>query len=176
MPDTFTIDHDLNYREYLRVIIYLVIRMKIMKKIFLLSFFGFLAIAIFILALYTAKNHDWSVIVFQVIITPVMPVLSLSVFLFFFSTLFYLFRPRLFRNITYRFTHWGMEKTGKGFEYSRPWRNFSEFRETKSFFLLYISPGNAHIIQKRMFKNTGEAEALKNFVRKQIEEKTGSDR
>jgi hypothetical protein len=43
----------------------------------------------------------------------------------------------LLRGITYKFTHWGVERSGIVSDASIPWRNFTRLKETKHFFLLY---------------------------------------
>ena len=77
-------------------------------------------------------------------------------------------RQNHLKNVTYKFTHWGMEKTGNGIEFTRPWRGFQKYIETKSFFLLYIADADAHFIQKRMFKNSEEIDEFRNFLDENI--------
>ena len=78
--------------------------------------------------------------------------------------------PVRFKNVTYTFTHWGMTKTGSGYEYTRPWRGFLKYKETSTFILLFISDNDAHFLQKKMFANKDE---LNNF-RKMLQEHVGS--
>lgn len=112
-PDTFIIKHHLKYSEYLILIIYQLLRMKILKKIFLIVFVGLTLVNLLWLIFYPGKNHNWLTIIFQIFTTSLIPILSISVFTIFFTSLVYVIKPRYFKNITYSFTHgaWkGVEK------------------------------------------------------------------
>jgi hypothetical protein len=59
----------------------------------------------------------------------------------------------------------GVARTANGTTFSFPWQSFSKLTETKSFFLLYVSSFDAHIIPKRIFTDNAEMESFKQFVR-----------
>jgi YcxB-like protein len=163
MTDTFEIRQELNFKELYSASLYVLVGWPIMRRIFL-----FLLI-VWILSLFSApwirsgSAFSWM----KVIGFISQPFLILSGYLvtLLFSTVFiYLTRPAIFKNNTYRFTHWGMIKTGKETVFERPWRGFLKFRETRSFFLLYISEKDAHPIQKRMFNDPAELVAFRIFL------------
>jgi hypothetical protein len=96
----------------------------------------------------------------QVSVSVLSDVLFLLVFticfyvagLFILLLLMRVLRPALFKNISYTFNHWGMYKRMEAREYSIPWRDFTGWEETRSFFILYVGVKNAqdgHIISRK---------------------------
>ena len=83
------------------------------------------------------------------------------------SVFIFIFYPNAVKNITYTFTHWGMEKTGAK-ECTRQWSKFLKYHESKNFIFLYIDENNAHVIQKRMFNNSDELENFIFFAKEKI--------
>ena len=107
-----------------------------------------------------------------------MEILSMLVSLAFIVVFFYLIflvlsflliklKPHLFKNISYTFSDWGMIKSGKNLAFKRPWDKFVKWRETSSFFLLYISENDAHaILKERLHQN--EVEELRQIIEKHM--------
>lgn len=103
------------------------------------------------------------------VVVPLMLIgILFLMFVLLYSCIQYLSVPRNFQNITYRFNHWGMEKTGRGIEFSNPWRSIRKYKESKSFFLFYISLNDVHIIQKKAFKDEAEVNAFREFVKERL--------
>ncbi len=95
--------------------------------------------------------------------------LSIIVLIVFLLCLFiYLARPHLFRNVSYDFTHWGVTRNGKGTEFSKPWREFTGYRETNAFFLLYVGTTDFHFIQKRMLTGPEETDLFRDLLKEKI--------
>ena len=70
--------------------------------------------------------------------------------------------------MTYTFNHWGMEKKGNEFEFTRSWNWLLKYKVTKKFILIYTSQFNAEIIQKRMFNNNAELEDFILFIEERL--------
>jgi hypothetical protein len=99
--------------------------------------------------------------------TPVFLFLFFVVFMFLGALFVVRFKPYIIRGITYRFTHWGMERISTRTEATIPWRDFRSLKETTSFYLLNVrenNTDNVHVIQKSKFANSEEAEEFKAFV------------
>jgi YcxB-like protein len=102
-------------------------------------------------------------------------VLSQVLFLLAFTICFYLvgffiilllirvLKPGHFKNTIYTFNHWGMHKKAGASEYTMPWKGFIKWNETKSFFFLYVTDNDAHIISKKVIKEPEQKE-LRDFL------------
>ena len=84
-------------------------------------------------------------------------------------------RRAIYRGITYRFTHWGMERIGTKTEATIPWRDFQNLKETRSFFLLFVKEkvkedrvSNIHVIQKRMFASPEDSREFQFFLDRNV--------
>jgi hypothetical protein len=77
-------------------------------------------------------------------------------------------KPYLFTDVSYKFTHWGIVRIGERTEFSKPWRDISEFRETKAFFLLCIGSNDFHIIQKSMFHSLEDINDFRCILKEHI--------
>src|SRR5205085_2741647 len=107
-------------------------------------------------------------IFFQFLFLPVFILLFFFVFVSIGAAILMLMKPDNFKNISYRFTHWGMEKTTTDMNFSRQWSKFLKYKETKHFILLYVSENDAHIIQKRKFQTKEEVNDFLALVSKKI--------
>ena len=168
MPETLIVKQDMKPLEFLNAVYFQVSRMKIIKRLFFLALI--LGVLNSLLDIFSPLNHDliWYKIIFDFLIAPVFIILFFFVFITLGAILLMLLRRNHFTNVTYHFTHWGMEKIGKGIEFTRPWNKFLKFRETAHFIFLYITPNDAHIIQKRMFLNNEEIEDFRKLISEQI--------
>ena len=66
--------------------------------------------------------------------------------------------------MSYQFNHWGVIRHGDLTEFSKPWREVSKFKESKAFFLLYISNTDFHIIQKKMINGSDEINKFRDIL------------
>ena len=164
MRDTFIIQQDLSFKELCSSSFIVLAGGRLIKRYFV--FLSSIIVVSFLLGALTSS--DSSLGLERLLIIILAPVFLMTVFaigLLLSCLFFYRNKPVLFRNVTYRFTHWGMEKTGKGILLTRPWSGFTKFRETPSFLLLYVSENDAHVIQKTMFSDKAELEAFKAFLK-----------
>jgi len=107
-------------------------------------------------------------------------VFSQALFLLAFTICFYLaallilllllrtLKPGHFTNTLYVLNHWGMHKKIGAAEYSIPWREFTKWEETKSFFLLYLK-NDAHIISKKAIREDEQTD-LRVFLKDRFEQ------
>src|SRR5215831_15585704 len=124
MQETFHIKQHLNYGEFINLTINALLKMRVIRKIFLFYSIGILLFISFeVIFLHPGSKELYSVFR-QIFFIPFIPIISLSIFVLLFSSLYYLINPKLFKNVSYAFTHWGMEQTVKGVVFSIPWRNF----------------------------------------------------
>lgn len=168
MKETFTINQDLKLKEVLNAYYYMIPRMRLIKKIFLFSFIAGIFTSVVELSSRIENSATWYIFIFRLLFLPSFLALFFFVFIFFAAVLMMKLKSDLFSNVTYRFTHWGMEKTGKGIDLTKPWSEFIKFRETNSFILLYITSDDAHIIQKKMLNSNEELDSFKQFVSQHI--------
>ena len=151
MKDTFTIKQTLKLSEFSYFVLYMVLRKRMVRGILLFVFIVNL-IGIFLNFLPRMKYSSHSIIT-QIVFIPI-PLLIIIILSFLVSGLLFISKPGLFKNVTYTFNHWGMEKRGNDFEFSRPWNKFLKYKETKNLILLYITESDAHVIQKKVFSNS----------------------
>ena len=153
-------------RELVQASLYIGLKSKIIKRFFL--FFIPLAALCIVLGFVTTKDLFYWQAALQVLIPFVVMAAIFFIFILVVNALVLLIKPDNFRNVVYQFTHWGMTRSAKGFDFSRPWRDFTKFKETPSFFFLYISANDAHIIQKRMFGNEIELEEFRDLIKDKV--------
>ena len=168
MPETLTVKQDMKLIEFLNAAYYQTSRMKIIKRLFFLSIILGVLNALF--DIISPPYHDliWYKIMIDFLIAPLFITLFFFVFITLGAILLMLVRPNHFKNVTYHFTNWGMEKIGKDMEFTRQWNKFLKFQETSHFIFLYISKNDAHIIQKRMFTNNEEIERFRQLISEHI--------
>ena len=168
MPETLTVKQEMKPFEFLSAVYFQTSRMKLIKRLFFLSII--LGLLNTLLDIISPVSHDliWYQIIIDFLIAPVFIALFFFVFITLGAILLMLLRRNHFTNVTYHFTHWGMEKVGKGIEFTRPWNKFLKFRETTHFIFLYITANDAHIIQKRMFTNEEEIDSFRELISERI--------
>jgi len=77
------------------------------------------------------------------------------------------FKPNVINGVTYKFTHWGMERIADKSESTIPWRDFQKIKELKSFYLLEFKEkgvDNAHAIKKANFGDVDEQNEFIDFI------------
>ncbi|HTQ66474.1 MAG TPA: YcxB family protein [Puia sp.] len=166
MADSFTISQYMTLRELVQASLYIGLRSKIIKRYFL--FFSVLALACVVFGFITAGRYFYWQSILQILIPFVVMAALFFIFIVVVNALILLIKPDNFRNVVYQFTQWGMTRSAKGFDSSRPWGDFIKFRETASFFFLYISANDAHIIQKRMIGDEEEIEEFRNLIKDKV--------
>lgn len=167
MQDNYSVNQDLSLNEYFRFTLYLLPRTKIIKRLFIfLTILGLLSGLMGLLA--PGENEKPDFIAF---LPSLMAPVFLSAFFFVFSFLACVFivkfKPHIIQGNTFQFTHWGMERTSSGQVAAIPWRDIQTLKETRSFFVFYVTENkiqNIHVIQKRMFTSSGDAERFREFV------------
>lgn len=168
LSDTFTVKLEMNIFEFCSAMYFQMSKMKMIKRLFLLS----LIIGILNGLLDAAGPGTHVLLWYQILLKVLFPPVFILLFFVVFGTLgailLLLLKSNLFNNVTYYFTHWGMEKDGKGFSITMQWSKFLKFTESTHFIFLYISENDAHIVQKRMFNNKAELERFRQFILEQI--------
>lgn len=169
MPDTFIVNQHLTFGEICRIFVYTIARIRRLRVVFLLPF-----CMVFVLNIILFLLDKNMISLSSVILQPFIVLLFMSAIIlvpvFVYYAFLYLLKPHQFKNITYQFTHWGMEKNGVGIDFSRQWSKFLKFRETKHFILLYLTVNDAHIIQKRMFESDEQIRYFISFVSERLPE------
>ncbi|MDO6435705.1 YcxB family protein [Flavitalea sp. BT771] len=166
--ETYTLHQTLKLSEILLGAYYIASRTKIIKVVFFFVLIIGVLRESLALALATQSSIKWYIVIFDTIAGPLFIFLFFFVFISLGVILLTVIRPGNYRDLTYRFTHWGMEKSGKNIDFTRPWSKFLRLRESKHFLFLYISENDAHFFHKKAFVNDQEIEDFKQFVSRQI--------
>lgn len=166
MQDTFVKNQNLTPGEFFSVFIYSMVRMKIVKRLVLFLFVvaALSACLEFLSALGNVKIYS-ILLPFLYMTFPVAFIATAGLLI---SVLFFLLKPNHFKDITYTFTHWGMEKKGRDFELTKPWSKFLKFKETKKFVLLYMTKNDPEIIKKKIFENHRELADFMLFIKSKL--------
>ena len=139
MKDTFVIAQDLTLLELLNAVYGLMVRMKMMKVLF---FFGVIIgvwNSIMAIVLPTGPSIQWGDVIIRLFTAPIFDILFFGGLISVAVICIRIFNSNFYRDVTYRFTRWGMEKAMKDRDVTRPWNKFLKIRETKHFFYLFIS-------------------------------------
>jgi hypothetical protein len=146
MKETFVVNQNLKLKEFLSAVYYISLKSKLIRRIILLAIiFSCAGILIDIIA---EKDFTLNTI-FSNLFLPFFLIIFFSIVIAIGAILLMILKPGNFKNITYTFTHWGMEKIGRGIDFTRSWNKFLKYKETKHFIFLFITENDAHIIQKR---------------------------
>jgi YcxB-like protein len=171
MQDSFTIAQDLTRAEYVRFSLYLLPRMKVIRRLFI--FVACVSLVAGLLGVVVPGKNE--TITLLTIVRWFLPMVVLLLF-FFIATLLgslyvYRIRPHLVKGISYRFSTRGMERIGAKLEAVVPWIDFLRIKESDSFFIIYVRENkveNVHVIQKRMFASGEEAAEFKKLVERNM--------
>ena len=162
MLNSFTIKQDLTLKDFFSSTVYYYLSGRLLKRFFL-----FLTL-LMLLSTFVGPSTTF----LETLITIFVPIIILLLMVitgtFFICVFIYNSKPYLFKNVSYNFTHWGIVRHGERTEFSKPWREISKFKETKSFFLLYIQKTDFHIIQKRMFNDANELNDFRILLKENI--------
>lgn len=170
MEEQFNTKQDLTLGEYLSATFYVTTKLKMIRRIFLIGIILGLLNAILDIGLST-ESISWLVIVWKLLLLPTFLFIFFSIGITIFSVVVYKLKPQLFKDINYRFNHWGMEKSFNNTNVSIPWRNFQKYSESKNFIYLFVNDNHSYIIQKRMFNGSDELKNFRNFLAGKIERK-----
>jgi len=167
MQSSFTVDLNLTRSEFVSAMFraYLISRRA---RIALFMIIGVMVFSDITLWTTTAKKPDLS---FSFIASGVPLIVILLVYAgfgLFACFYFYAAKPYLFRNVTYQFTHWGMEKEGEMVHTSNAWREITKFKESKNYFFIYTGGIDVHFIQKRMFTDFLQVDQFRDMLKENI--------
>ena len=148
MENTIIINQQLTFKEFVSSTLYFYLTGSLLKRFFAILF-AILLVSLLLGLGTTDKGLDTTMIIGTV--APVIFLLAAATAFVFLSCL-YIFKskPSIFKNVSYEFTHWGIIRHADKLEFSRPWRDITDMKETKAFFLLYVGKTDFHIIQKRL--------------------------
>ena len=164
MKETFVVAQDMTLLELLNAVYGLMIRVKLMKTIFLFAVIIGIWNGIMALILPAGPSIQWGDVFIRLFSAPLFDILFFGGLISLAMICIRMLNPNFYSHVTYRFTRWGMEKSMKDTDVTRPWNKFLKIRETKHFFYLFISDNDAQIVQKRMFGSKEEAEQFRQFV------------
>lgn len=154
MKDSFTIDQHITLKEFINFTLYSYVHSRRIKSFFLLILLLDLVALVF--GLLTGLTNFNSEVVFNMLTPLILLPVLLVIFAVLVSLLIYTSRPYLFKNVSYDFTHWGIIRNGEKTEFSKPWREITRYKETKSYFIFYIGNADVHFVQKKMFNDANE--------------------
>ena len=167
MQDTYIISQEFTFLEYLGILYDQLLRMKIVKRLFIFAIIVGLLNAI-LNTLPIAGKIIWYVAIGQFLLLPFFLIMFFIIVGALITFLLMILKPKLFTKIKITFTHWGMEKKGDTINYSSPWSKFIKYKETKKYFFLYISDKEPHLVQKRMFESKTQLENFRIFISDRI--------
>lgn len=150
MKESFEIKQETHILDFCKVAISLGFKNKKLRRLYyLLIIIG----SIVGLLEFASPKPNWLHAISNLLIIVIFPLLFFIVAGFILTVLLYFIRPDFFK-ATFLLNHWGMSKKTATAEYSRPWSGFIKWKETKSFFLLFIVEHDAHIITKKNINET----------------------
>jgi hypothetical protein len=120
-------------------------------------------------AVITIKNFQMRLMSVFLALVPVIILLpALVIYTFVVSLFIYKNKSQFFENVSYTFDQRGIIKHVESQGVLRPWREISKFRETKSFFLVYISRMDFHLIQKSKFNGSEELANFRTMLKRNV--------
>jgi hypothetical protein len=162
MQNIFKVDQDLSFKEFLSSTLYYYLTGRRTRKYF--AFMTALGILSTIFGFMTSSNGVGLSDIPIYLAPAIMLFFGMLDFIVLVCFVIYKFKPYLFKNVSYEFTHCGVVRHGERTEFSKPWREITNLKETKAFFLLYIGNTDFHIIQKRMFPDTEKLETFRDCL------------
>lgn len=168
MKDSYTVVQTLTWMEYFRLSVYGMFRTKMIRVI--VSFVSIICVlGIFTDILLADHNNKTRLLssILEAVGTPVIVILFFIVGAFLMTLLIAKFKPHIIRDITYRFTHWGMERSGGVPDISIPWRDIQSIRQTNNFFVINFKIKgyqDGYGIKKSNFHSSEELQEFMDFV------------
>lgn len=167
MQETFKITQDITVFEFWKGVVYVFIKSK---KLIQVIFIGPAVILMLGIIYVILSSNPWNAAIStigQLLVLLIFLVCFFAAGFFLLTIMMRLLRPGHFKNTVYEFNNWGMHKKAGDAEYTRPWKGFAKWQETKSFFLLYIAKNDAHIICKKYFSES-ELISFRSFLENHI--------
>ncbi|MBS1564994.1 MAG: YcxB family protein [Bacteroidetes bacterium] len=163
--DDFSVSFQAGYVEYVRISLQIYRYSRRWIRMLLIPAIVFLFITGQIIYLDhkfpgATESPVWGFIIPLIIIFPIVMMVGLLIPI----TAHYLQAQHFLTGVTYHFNHWGMERSGAGTGFSTQWRNIVKVRETKSYFLFFVTPNVAHSIQKQRLGDEDNIDAFRTFV------------
>lgn len=162
MQSSLRINQDLTFQEFFSGTLYFCFSSKLVKRAAILILAGNV-LSIFV-ELAANPNSLSSDSLFTQVIPIIAMLLLLVLLVFVFSIFTYTNKSDIFKNVTYDFTHWGIIRNAVQSQFSKPWRDLTEVKESKEFFILYFSNTDYHLIQKRMIGDKKEVGRLRTLL------------
>lgn len=162
MHNTFTIKQELTLTEFISATLFYYLTGKWLKRFFVFLFI--LSLIGVLLGFITSPIHINSITILRIFAPVGILFLLVLLFLIFSSYTIFTKNAYLFKHVTYLFSDWGMVRHGEQSDFSEPWGESVMYKESKSFFLIYISNTDFHILQKRMFHDVSEINHFRNFI------------
>ena len=161
MEASFTINHDLTFKESMSSTLYYILSSK-RFRLFVLFLAGLTVMSNLLSPQgIEAKEILWGFA--SILMTGTI----LLLFMIILSLVFRKTRPSIFK-FSYRFTHGGMAWNNNDKEFSKSWKEVETFKESKAFFFLYTDKYNVHVIQKRLFKDQYDVFAFRDLLKEKI--------
>lgn len=146
----------------------MMVRHKYIRRLFIfLTIVGVLGVVTSILAPGERNTNALVSYIMMMIGAPLIVFLFFTAFIFLFSLLIVKFKPHLVQGVTYKFTQWGIERSGQTSESTTPWRDFRNIKELKNFFILEFKEkglDNAYAIKKGNFESKSDQIEFKDFI------------
>lgn len=163
MENSFRIKEEITLKESL-LLSFLYLKRSGLFKRFLLIYFTIVILTIILGGLAGAEAFD--LVNITATILPALLFFIIMAVLFSLVTVYsYYKNKKLLQNVFLNFNHWGVTKETAGREYSSPWRDLKDYKETKRFFLVYAKTGGVFTVQKRMFRDEQEIDAFREFLK-----------
>jgi len=145
MQESYSVTQDLSFLEYVGLSLSMLSKHKLIKR--LVIFIACVSILSAVLSL-VAPGPREVVTASSLIIQAIGPVLVIILFFivstFILGAIMVKLKPEILKEVTFTFTHWGMERVGAKSESSIPWKDFQDVKETKRFILLIVKEKNVN--------------------------------
>ena len=157
MKDSFTIKQDFGFWDLYPASLFT----------FLGSKRGILFVLAALLGITVTKYaHNKSI---DSIILPTL-ILLLTIIVFYAVVIFFVLKTNSsdYKNLTYEFTDWGIKRINSKYKFSRSWNKIRKFTETKSMFMLFVSPWKSIMVHKKVFTNEDEMNDFRDMLAEKI--------
>ena len=171
MQETYTVKYDLTWSEYFNLSIYMLSRMRIIRRIVVLVPVICLISAL-LGNLAPGRNGPEGMRAYLSVLEAIVGVCGFFlVATLLMTAIVSLFKPDIIRGQSYRFSAAGMERITPAIQVTIPWTEFYAIRESRSFFWLHMRRNNVeqvHVVQKRMFPDGASAQEFKTYIERHL--------
>lgn len=169
MEATLKIEQDLSFTEYFRSALYYFNNKRFKIFLIILYLAPLLPEVIFLIMI---PNFQFHYDTLYLSFVPIVIVFIVAIIIVFFGCCyFYYVKSQYFHNISYSFTHWGIVRDSETSGFSKPWREIVKCKETRSFFLVYTTPRDFQVIQKRKFETPEDVIIFRDLLNENITHK-----